>query len=149
MKRLIGVIGAGAKKAWIPLVLIVVLSFAGLVVNRLHGQFASEDLNANAGAGIEIVQFNPKVVVYDVLGPPGTTARISYFDDVANLHNVEHAPLPWSATVTTTLPTVSANIMVQADGAGVTCRITVDDVVKDERTSDGVNPQTYCLVKSA
>ena len=90
-----------------------------------------------------------QVVVYDVLGPPGTTARISYFDDVANLHNVEHAPLPWSATVTTTLPTVSANIMVQADGAGVTCRITVDDVVKDERTSDGVNPQTYCLVKSA
>ena len=48
-----------------------------------------------------------------------------------------------------TLPSVSANIMVQADGAGVTCRITVDDVVKDERTSDGVNPQTYCLVKSA
>ena len=28
--------------------------------------FASQDLNANAGAGIEIVQFNPKILVYDV-----------------------------------------------------------------------------------
>jgi hypothetical protein len=50
------------KRAWIPLVLVVVLSVSALVVSRLHRIFGSQDLNANANAGIEIVQFNPKVV---------------------------------------------------------------------------------------
>jgi hypothetical protein len=42
----------------------------------------------------------------------------------------------------------SPNIIAQGDGT-IACRITVDGVVKDERTIDGVNAQTSCLVKSA
>ena len=45
------------KKVWIPLVLVAVLAVSGLVVSRLHAKFGSENLNAHAGAGIEIVQF--------------------------------------------------------------------------------------------
>ena len=67
--------------------LIVVLAVSGLVVSRLHKVFASQDLNANAGKGIEIVQFNPKILVYDVDGSPGTTGQISYFDPDANVHS--------------------------------------------------------------
>jgi hypothetical protein len=52
------------KRAWIPLVLVVVLAVSALVVSRLHKIFGSQDLNANSGAGIEIVQYNPKVVIY-------------------------------------------------------------------------------------
>jgi hypothetical protein len=141
-------VGRGLKKAWIPLVLIVVLAVAALVVSRLHEKFASEDLNANAGAGIEIVQFNPKVMVYDVYGPPGTSAHISYFDPDANVHLVT-APLPWSITLSTTLPTVSANLMAQTDGDQIGCRVTVNGTVREEQSADGVNAQTYCLVKSA
>lgn len=137
------------RRVWIPLVLIVVLGVSGLVVSRLHRKFASEDLNANAGAGIEIVQFNPKVVVYDVFGPPGTTARISYLDAEANLHHEDAVSLPWSTTISTTLPSVSANIMVQGDSDQIGCRVTIDGTVRDERSADGVNAQTYCLVKSA
>ena len=74
------------KRAWIPLLLIVVLSVSALVVSRLHKVFGSQDLNANAGKGIEIVQFNPKVVVYDITGPPGATANINYWDAEANTH---------------------------------------------------------------
>ena len=85
------------KRAWIPVVLVVVFAVSGLVVSRLHRVFGSEDLNANAGAGIEIVQFNPKVLVYEVYGPPGATAQISYFDPDANVHSLT-APLPWSIT---------------------------------------------------
>jgi hypothetical protein len=136
------------KKVWIPLVLVVVFAISGLVVSRLHGKFASEDLNANAGAGIEIVQFNPKVMVYDVYGPPGTTAQISYFDPDANVHLV-NVPLPWSVTLSTTLPTVSANLMARSDGDEIGCRVTVNGVVREEKSANGVNAQTYCLVKSA
>ena len=138
-----------AKRAWIPLVLVVVLAFSGLVVSRLHKIFGSADLNANANAGIEIVQFNPKVVVYEVSGLPGTTANINYWDENANTHQVNAAPLPWSFTISTTLPSVSANIMAQTDGNEISCKITVDGVVREQKNVDGHNAQTFCLVKSA
>jgi hypothetical protein len=141
-------VGRGLKKVWIPLVLVVVLAISGLVVSRLHKIFASQDLNANAGAGIEIVQFNPKILVYDVYGPLGTTAQISYFDPDANVHLV-NAPLPWSITLSTTLPTVSANLMAQGDSNEIGCRVTVNGTVREEKSANGINAQTYCLVKSA
>ncbi len=137
------------KRAWIPLVLVVVLGVSGLVVSRLHRIFGSQDLNANAGAGIEIVQFNPKVVTYEITGPPGATANINYWDADANTHQVNGAPLPWSYTLSTTLPSVSANIMAQSDADQIGCRITVDGVVREQQSADGVNAQTFCLVKSA
>ena len=142
-------IGRGLSRLWIPLTLVFVFAVSGLVVSRLHRIFGSQDLNANAGAGIEIVQFNPKVVTYEVSGPPGSTANINYWDADANTHQVNGAPLPWSYTVTTTLPSVSANIMAQADADQISCRITVDGVVREQRNADGVNAQTFCLVKSA
>ncbi|MEM6107260.1 MmpS family transport accessory protein [Mycobacterium sp. 050272] len=137
------------KRAWIPLLLIVVLAVSALVVSRLHKIFGSQDLNANAGKGIEIVQFNPKVVVYEISGPPGATANINYWDADANTHQIDNAPLPWTTTISTTLPSVSANIMAQSDGSRIVCKITVDGVVRDTQNSDGHNAQTFCLVKSA
>jgi Mycobacterium membrane protein len=141
---------------WIPLLLIVVLAVSGLVVTRLHKVFASQDLNANAGAGIKIVQFNPKEVLYEVDGPPGSVANINYWDADANTHQVNGAPLPWQLKITTTLPAVSANIMAQTDADHIACSITVDGVPrannKSDRghnSSDGHNAQTFCLVKSA
>ena len=137
------------KRAWIPLVLIVVLSISALGVTRLHKIFGSQDLNAGAGAGIEIVQFNPKIVLYEITGPPGTTANINYWDADANTHQVNGAPLPWQTTISTTLPAVSANIMAQSDGDQIGCRILVDGVVREQQHSDGHHAQTFCLVKSA
>jgi Mycobacterium membrane protein len=144
-----GAVTRAFKRAWIPLLLIVVLGVSGLVVIRLHKIFGSQDLNANAGAGIEIVQFNPKVVVYEISGPIGATANINYWDENANTHQINAAPLPWSTTISTTLPAVSANIMAQSDGNRISCKITVDGVVRDQQNSDGHNAQTFCLVKSA
>jgi hypothetical protein len=141
-------VGRGLKKIWIPLVLIVVLSISGLVVSRLHKEFASQDLNANAGAGIEIVQFNPKIMVYDVYGPPGSTAQIGYFDPDANVHSIT-ATLPWSITLSTTLPSVSASLVARSDTDQIGCRVTVNGTVREEQSADGINAQTYCLVKSA
>jgi Mycobacterium membrane protein len=141
-------VGRALKHAWIPLLLIVVLAVSGLVVSRLHKLFASEDLNAGAGAGIEIVQFNPKVLVYDVYGPPGSSAQIGYFDPDANVHSV-NVTLPWSVTLSTTLPTVSASLMARTDGDQIGCRVTVNGTVREEQSASGINAQTYCLVKSA
>ena len=140
--------GRVLKRMWIPLLLVVVLAVSGLVVTRLHKMFASQDLNAGAGAGIEIVQFNPKILIYDVWGPPGANAQIGYFDPDANVH-VINVPLPWSTTLSTTLPTVSANLMARADSNEIGCRVTVNGIVREEQSASGINAQTYCLVKSA
>lgn len=144
-----GIVTRVLRQGWIPLLLVVVLAVSALVVSRLHKLFGSEDLNANAGKGIEIVQFNPKVVVYEISGPPGATANINYWDADANTHQVNNAPLPWTTTISTTLPSVSANIMAQSDGSTISCKITVDGVVRANQNSDGHNAQTFCLVKSA
>jgi hypothetical protein len=117
------------------------------MVTRLHKIFASQDLNAAAGAGMQIVQFHPKIMVYDVFGA-AATAKIDYLDADANTHEVNVA-LPWSITLSTTLPSVSGNIMAQGDGDEIGCRITVDGTVRDETSRDGLNAQTFCLVKSA
>lgn len=137
------------KRAWLPLVLVAVVAVSGLVVSRLHRIFGSQALNPNSGAGIEIVQFNPKVIKYEVFGPPETKANINYWDENANNHQVNGAPLPWSFTISTTLPSMSANIMAQGDTDQIRCRITVDGVVREQRHADGHNAQTFCLVKSA
>lgn len=147
--QLMAVVIRALAKLWIPIVLTVVLAVAGLVVSRLHREFASQDLNADAAAGIEIVQFNPKVVVYEVSGPPGSVATISYFDDEANLHTEDAARLPWSMTISTTLPAMTASIMAQTEGDRIGCRVSVDGTVRDERSAQGVAAQTFCLVKSA
>ncbi|HET9875106.1 MAG TPA: MmpS family transport accessory protein [Mycobacterium sp.] len=136
------------KRHWIPVVFVVVLAVSGVVVNRLHKVFASQDLNANAGAGIEIVQFNPKAIGYEAFGPPGTTASINYWDAEANVHQLNDVPLPWSHTVVTVLPAVMANMVVQGNTGEIGCRIKIDDRLLDERRATGLNAQTFCLVKS-
>jgi hypothetical protein len=144
LKRLPGAL----KRHWIPLVFVVVLALSAVIVARLHRIFASQDLNANAGAGIEIVQFNPKYIGYEAFGPPGTIADINYWDAEANVHQLNNVPLPWSYTVVTVLPAVQGNMIVQGNSNEIGCRIKIDDVVRDERRAIGGNAQTFCLVKS-
>jgi hypothetical protein len=39
--------------------------------------------------------------------------------------------------------------MAQADSNEIGCRVTVNGTVREEKTANGINAQTYCLVKSA
>lgn len=81
--------------------------------------------------------------------PPGTVANINYLDINAQPQKASNVPLPWTLSVTSTLPSVSVNIVAQGDSNQIGCRIIVDEVVKDERSSQGMNAQTFCIVKSA
>ncbi len=134
---------------WLVLVIAAVVAVAGFCVYRLHGVFGVHD-NAAAGGSTtdDIKPFNPKHVVYEVFGPPGTIANINYLDIKATPQRVDNAPLPWTLSVTTTLPSVSVNIVAQGNTDQIGCRIIVNDVVKDEQTITEPNAQTFCLVKS-
>jgi hypothetical protein len=89
-----------------------------------------------------------KVVKYEIFGN-GSYADINYLDLNSKPVRVDGATLPWSLTLSTTAPSVLPNIVAQGDGNSVSCRITVDNEVKDQKTTDGVNAQTFCLVKNA
>ena len=131
------------------LVAIVVLLVAGFAVYRLHGIFASEDVvSTPSGAENNIVPFNPKHVVLEVFGPPGTVATITYLDVDAQPQRAEGVALPWAYDATTTQPAVFVNVAAQGDSDSIGCRIKIDDVVKDERSVNTLNAYTYCLDKS-
>jgi hypothetical protein len=51
--------------------------------------------------------------------------------------------------LTTEDPVLFADLRAQGDGNSISCRITVDGVVKEERTSNTVNGYIACLDKSA
>ena len=84
----------------------------------------------------------------EVFGPPGTVATITYTDIDAQPQRVDDAPLPWTYDTTTTQPAVFVNVSAQGDSDSIGCRITIDDVVKDERTVNTLNAYTFCLDKS-
>ena len=131
------------------LVAVAVVALAGFCVYRLHGIFASADVTSTGHAGAnDITPFNPKHVVLEVFGPPGAVASISYLDVNAQPQHVDDTTLPWSYDITTTQPAVFANVMAQGDSDSLGCRITIDGVVKDERSVNTPHAYTYCLDKS-
>jgi hypothetical protein len=138
-----------AKRTWVLLVILLVVVVAAFCVDRFRGFFGQTELT-RPGAGLvnDPEPFNPKEVRYEIFGT-GTVATINYLDLDAQPQKAENVSLPWTLDLTTTAPAASPNIVAQSDGGSISCRITVDGVVKDERTTDGVNAQTFCLVKSA
>jgi hypothetical protein len=130
-------------------VAVLVVAIAGFAVYRLNGIFGSHDVvSTPSGGDNEIVPFNPKRVVIEVFGAPGTVATITYLDVDAQPQRADDATLPWTYDTTTTQPTVFVNVTAQGDGESIGCRIKIDDVVKDERTVNTLNAFTYCLDKS-
>ena len=142
-------LGALLGRRWMLLVAVLVVAVAGFAVYRLNGIFGSTDVTSTpSGAANEIVAFNPKHVVMEVFGAPGTVATITYLDVNAQPQRVDDARLPWAYDTTTTQPAVFVNVSAQGDSDSIGCRITIDDVVKDERTVTTLNAFTYCLDKS-
>ncbi|MCX2712886.1 MULTISPECIES: MmpS family transport accessory protein [unclassified Mycolicibacterium] len=139
------------KRVWIPLVIVVVVAVASFTVMRVRTFFGTGPgyVSTENSASDESEPFDPKVVKYEIWGEPGATANINYMDLDAKPQRADNAPLPWTLTLSTTAPSVFPTISGQGDGSTLSCRITVDDEVKDQRTVDGVGAHTYCLVKSA
>ena len=142
-------VGILVKRGWILLIAVAVVAVAGFAVYRLHGVFGSH-YNPSTGSAFsnEIVPFNPKHVVVEVFGPPGSVATINFVDVNAQPQHVDGATLPWSYDTTTTEPAVFVNVVAQGNSDSIGCRISIDGVVKDERTVNTMNAYAYCLDKS-
>lgn len=119
-------------------------------MTRLHNVFGNEKRPSYADTKVNDTKpFNPKHLKYEIFGPPGTTADISYFDVNADPQRIEGAHLPWSLDMATTEATAVGSVVAQGDSNSIGCRISVDGEVKAERISHEVNAFTFCLLKAA
>ncbi len=138
------------KQAWVPIVVVIAVAIGGTAVDRLRGVFGSDEIFSSTGSSVEtIVPFNPKQVTYEVFGPSGTAGSVSYLNKNAEPEEADFSTLPWTRTITTTIPAIIANIVAQGNSDSIGCRITVNGDVKDEQSAQGHHAQTFCLVKAA
>lgn len=136
------------KRVWLPVLIVVAVTVGAFSVANLRSVFGSDGAVVTPVGNDTADKFNPKVVVYEVFGT-GSTAVINYTDLDGLPQRTGEVSLPWSLRLETTVPSVMPNLVVQGDGQSIGCRVLVDDEVKDERTAQGVNAATYCLVKAA
>ncbi|AGC62541.1 conserved membrane transport protein [Mycobacterium liflandii 128FXT] len=138
------------KRAWVPIVVVIAVAIGGTAVDRLRGVFGSDEIFSSTGSSVEtIVPFNPKQLTYEVFGPSGTAGSVSYLNKNAEPEEADFSTLPWTRTITTTIPAIIANIVAQGNSDSIGCRITVNGDVKDEQSAQGHHAQTFCLVKAA
>lgn len=134
-------------RLWIPLVIVAVVIAGGMTVSRLHGVFGSEKRPTYAESRQQDTKpFNPKHVKYEVFGPAGSMADISYFDANGEPNHINGIELPWTFDISTTLPSIVGNVVAQGNSDSLGCRIVVDGVVKAERISHELNAFTYCVL---
>jgi len=63
------------------MVILAVVTVSTFAVYRVHGYFGSQKRESYADSNLETAKaFNPKRIIYEVFGPAGTVADISYFD---------------------------------------------------------------------
>lgn len=138
------------KRAWLPLVVVAAVAVGGVAVDRLRGVFGSEAIFTATGTSAEPLEASHiKRVTYEVYGPSGTAGSVNYLDNNAQAKQADFTALPWTLTITTTVPAVIASLVAQGTGDDIGCRITVNGELKDERSSAGRHAQTSCLVKAA
>lgn len=138
------------KRLWIPLLVIAVLAAGGLTVSRLHGIFGSETgLSYSDTKNEKAKPYNPKKMKYEIFGPPGTSAQISYFDENGNPVHTD-ATLPWSLEFPISAAAGIGSIAAQGDSDTIGCRISIDgDVKADNTTTHEVSSFVSCLLKAA
>lgn len=122
----------------------------GFTVSRLHGIFGNQQRPSYSDTEVADKQnFDPKYLIYEVFGPPGTVADISFFNVDAEPEYIEGVSLPWSSKFEITQAAGIGNIVAQGTSDTIGCRIIVDGEVKAETIREGVNAFTYCMLKAA
>jgi hypothetical protein len=129
----------------------VVIAAGGMTVSRLHGLFGLEkNLTYGDTKKDDSKPYNPQHLRYEVFGPPGTVAVISYFGANGDPQHAQGVSLPWSLEFPIDPATSVGSIAAQGDSDSIGCRILVDGVVKDEKiTHHEASSFTSCRLKSS
>jgi hypothetical protein len=136
------------RRIWLPVLIVIAMGAGVLIVMNVRKVFGAHPVIITETTSDNAEDFNPKFVKYEIFGT-GSTATINYMDLEGKPQRAAGVSLPWTLVLQTTLPSVQPNILAQSDGSSISCRVSVDDVVKEERTATGMNAETFCFVKAA
>ncbi|MGV0714083.1 MmpS family transport accessory protein [Mycolicibacterium sp. XJ662] len=129
----------------------MVVIAGGFTVSRLHNIFGTVNALSYGDTQVEDeTPLNPKYLRYEIFGPPGTVAQISYFDESGNPKFIRDVPLPWSLEFPISTAAGVGSIAANGDSESLGCRILVDNVVKSETIKQhAVSTFTSCMLKAA
>ena len=137
---------------WIPLVVLAVLAAGGFTVFRIHGIFGSESQpsygNASSSGGAARAP-SSQMLRYEVFGPAGTVAMISYFDGAGDVKYARGVSLPWSLEFPITTAASIGSVAAQGDSDSIGCRITIDGIVKSEKVTEQASAFASCVLRAA
>jgi hypothetical protein len=140
------------RRLWIPLVVLAVVAAGGFTVFRIHGIFGSETRpsydSANPSSEAERAT-SSQLMRYEVVGPAGTVALISYFDGEGDVKSARGVSLPWSLEFPVTTAASVGSVAAQGDSDSIGCRITIDGVVKAEKITEQVSAFASCILKAS
>ena len=134
------------------MLVLAVVATGAFAVSRLHTIFGSvkeSPYSDTQNSDASTKPASPKRMTYEVSGPPGTLADVSYFDGDGNPKFLKSVSLPWSLQIDIGKATAVGSVIAQGDSDSISCRILVDQQVKAEKTSNEVNALTSCLLKAA
>lgn len=139
------------KRLWIPLVITAVVVAGGFTVSRLRTVFGSEHfIPYGDSQADETKAVDPKYLTYEITGPAGTTAQISYFDANGDPQFLEKVTLPWSLEFPINSAVAVGSIAAQGDSGSIRCRILIDDVTEVEKTTNHeASAFTSCLLSAS
>ncbi len=105
-------VGSFVRRRWTVIVTVVVVAIVSFSVYRLHGIFGSDNAVTRPSAdALENTGYNPKRVLFEVFGSPGSVATINYLDEDAQPQRVDDVALPWSYDADhRRIPTLFANV---------------------------------------
>ncbi|SUA03685.1 mycobacterium membrane protein [Mycolicibacterium fortuitum] len=71
-------VGSLIRRRWTVIVAVLVVAVVAFTVSRLHGIFGSDNEVSRPSADtLENTGYNPKRVLFEVFGPPGSVATIN------------------------------------------------------------------------
>jgi hypothetical protein len=129
----------------------IVIGAGGFTVSRLHGIFGNEKTVSYGESRNDAGKpFNPQRLTYEVFGPPGTVAQISYFDGNGDPKFIKGVSLPWTLEFPISTAASIGSVAAQGNSDEIGCRIVVDGVVKDEKiTHHEASSFASCALKAA
>ncbi|QIS10453.1 MmpS family transport accessory protein [Nocardia arthritidis] len=133
------------KSVWVYGVVIAVLGLTAVFI---------ADLRLSRIPDLAIGYSNPppsfgrpreKVVDYEVDGPVGASATLSYIDANGEVQDVA-AALPWRISLRTNRLTMPTGLVAQSDAQQVSCRIVINGQARDSRASNAPSAAVNCNV---
>jgi hypothetical protein len=84
-----------------------------------------------------------RTVTYEAFATAGETVTVSYLDEHGQAQRFV-GPAPWQGVVTTHDIGFAAGMTTMAEQGTVSCKISVDGQILDEKTDNDANPSVSC-----